>query len=214
MKPVQALFFQLIQTEWRDTKQQKLGLLVSHALSLWTRTLRSPLALCVLTTISKCKSMQSFWTSFWLVAFFVLFILFYLSTPRVKRLFPYVSSWVELPAWASSPAWSQPGPGRGGTAAVGEEEGGCALKPKEERQLGHIHESETNINILLLYSEEKFWLFSTGYVVHVHAEILKPWYNHTEENSTVLWHQWMLEIRLNKIPNKNKTFTGDLSIIY
>lgn len=84
MKPVQTLFSQLIQTEWRDTKQQKLGLLVSHALSLWTRTRRSPLALCVLTTISKCKSMQSFWTSFWLVAFFVLFILFYLSTPTSK----------------------------------------------------------------------------------------------------------------------------------
>lgn len=69
---------------WVDTKQQKLGSLVSHTLSLWTRTLRAPLALCVLTTISKCKSTQSFWTSFW----FVLFISFYLSTLNRSKIVP------------------------------------------------------------------------------------------------------------------------------
>lgn len=66
---------------------------------------------------------------------------------RGKWVFSYLWRGAEPQAWAFAPAWSQPGPGRGGTAAEGEEEGGYAPKPNEvkefKRQVPLEHPSDT-----------------------------------------------------------------------
>lgn len=64
---------------------------------------------------------------------------------RGKWVFSYLWRGAEQQAWAFFPAWSQPGHGRGGTAAEGEEAGGYALTPNEVKEFKHQHPNDAHL---------------------------------------------------------------------